>query len=314
MQKQKIFFLIGPTAVGKTETAVYLPKRLNAEIISCDSMQIYKDMDIITSKPSKGLRKKVTHHLVDVLSAGKEYNVSRYRKDAVKSIKQLIKKGKTPLFVGGTGLYMSVLIDGIFEIKAQNKNLRKKLYKQAELKGNDYLYNRLKQTDPEAASKIHPNDTKRIIRALEVFEITGKPISELQKLRKGLSENYDIIIIGLNMEREKLYKRIDERVEKMFAKGLFSEAKKLLKFKLSKTASCAIGIKELRGYFDGEYDLEEVKRLMKQNTRNYAKRQLTWFRKDKRIHWINVGEKDKPEVIANKIFNETGHKVTRVTL
>ena len=302
MQKPKIFFLIGPTAVGKTETAIHLAKKLNAEIISCDSMQIYKDMDIITSKPSKALRKKVRHHLVDVLPVGKEYNVSRYRKGAVKIIKQLIKKDKTPLFVVGTGLYMSILIDGIFEAKAQDNALRKKLYKQAKLKGRNYLYNGLKKVDPEAAAKTHPNDTKRLIRALEVFKITGKPISELQKLRRGLSENYDIIVIGLDMNRENLYRRIDERVDKMFKKGLAFEVKRLLKLKLGKTASCAIGIKELKGYFDGEYDLEEVKRKIKQSTRNYAKRQLTWFRKDKRIRWINVGEKDKPTLIANRIL------------
>ncbi len=290
MKKEEIFFLIGPTAVGKTETAVYLAKKLNAEIISCDSMQIYKGMDIITSKPSKTLRRKIPHHLIDVLSAAKDYNVSKYRKDAVKIIKDIFSRRKIPLFVGGTGLYMSVLIDGIFEIKTQDKALRKKLYKQAQLKGSNYLYSRLKKVDPEAAVKIHPNDTKRIIRALEVFEITGKPISELQRLRKGLSENYDIVIFGLNMDRKKLYIKIDERVDKMFRKGLVCEVKKLLKSKLSKTASCAIGIKELKGYFDGMYDLAAAKRLIKRNTRNYAKRQLTWFRKDKRIKWIEAGK------------------------
>jgi len=290
MQKEKIFFLIGPTAVGKTETAVYLAQKLNAEIISCDSMQIYKGMDIITSKPSKTLRRKIPHHLIDVLSTAKEYNVSKYRKDAVKIIKDIFSRRKIPLFVGGTGLYMSVLIDGIFETKAQDKNLREKLYKQSQLNANDYLYNRLKKVDPEAAVKIHPNDTKRIIRALEVFEITGKPISELQRLKKGLSENYDIVIFGLNMDREKLYIKIDERVDKMFRKGMVCEVKKLLKSKLSKTASCAIGIKELKGYLDGMYDLAAAKRLIKRNTRNYAKRQLTWFRKDKRIKWIEAGK------------------------
>ena len=290
MKKGKIFFLIGPTAVGKTETAVLLAKKLNAEIISCDSMQIYKGMDIITSKPSKTLRRKIPHHLIDVLSAGKEYNVSKYRKDAVKIIKDIFSRRKIPLFVGGAGLYMSVLIDGIFETKAQDKNLREKLYKQSQLNANDYLYNRLKKVDLEAAVKIHPNDTKRIIRALEVFEITGKPISELQRLKKGLSENYDIVIFGLNMDREKLYIKIDERVDKMFRKGMVCEVKKLLKSKLSKTASCAIGIKELKGYFDGIYDLAAAKRLIKHNTRNYAKRQLTWFRKDKRIKWIEAGK------------------------
>lgn len=304
MHRKKIFFLVGPTAVGKTETAVYLAKKLNAEIISCDSMQIYKGMDIITSKPPGTLRNKITHHLIDTLSAAKEYDVSRYRKDAIKIIKDIFRRGKIPLFVGGTGLYMSVLVDGIFETKAQDKNLREKLYKQSRLKRNSYLYNRLKKVDPEAAAKIHPNDIKRIIRALEVFEITGKPISELQKQRYGLSKDFDVLIFGLNTNREKLYKIIDERVEKMFKRGLVREVKRLLKTKLSKTASCAIGIKELKGYFDGAYGLEEAKRQIKRNTRHYAKRQLTRFRKDKRIRWININEKNKPQEIARKIWKE----------
>lgn len=302
--KEKIVFIVGPTAIGKSEIAVNLAKKINAEIISCDSMQIYKGMDIITSKPQVTLRKKIPHHLIDMVSPRTGYNVSRYRKDALRKTKEILKKGKVPLFVGGTGLYMSILVDGIFELESKTKTIRKRLYKQAEHSGNQYLHKRLKKIDPEAALKIHPHDTKRIIRALEVFEATGKPISCLQKQRKGLSAEYDVKIFCLNMERVKLNKRIEERVERMFRQGLLSETKKLLKSRLSKTASYAYGIKELKGFFDNLYDLEEAKELMKRNTKFYAKRQLTWFRKDKRIKWINISGREKPESVAYRIWKE----------
>ena len=302
--KTQIIFLVGPTAVGKSEVAVCLAEKINAEIISCDSMQIYKGMDIITSKPSLALRKKIPHHLIDAVSPAAEYNVSRYRRAALKKIKEVIERKKTPLFVGGTGLYMSILIDGIFKAKAEDKNIRERLYKEAKQKGNEYLYVKLKKVDPEAAVKIHPNDTKRIVRALEVFQATGKPISYLQKQRIGLAEKYQVRIFCLDIKRDKLYKRINERVEKMFSRGLEREVKELLKKRLSKTATFAIGIKELKGYFDGLYGLEEAKRLMKRNTRQYAKRQLTWFRKDKRINRINIKEEEKPKDIAKKIWKE----------
>jgi len=302
-EKGKIIFVVGPTAVGKTALAYALAKKINAEIISCDSMQIYKGMDIITSKPPKALRKKLIHHLIDILPPDKEYNVSQYRKDALKKIKQIISKDKVPLLVGGTGLYMSILVDGIFKFASKDRNIRERLYEQAKVGGGQYLYKRLQNIDSDAAARIHPHDIKRIIRALEVFESTGKRISYLQKQRRGLSEEYDIKIFCLSMEREKLYERIDQRVEKMFADGLQQEAKRLLKSRLSKTAAYAIGIKELKGYFDGLYDLGEAKRLIKTNTRQYAKRQLTWFRKDKRIRWINIKGKEKPKEIAGRILS-----------
>jgi len=302
--KPKIVFIVGPTAIGKTEAAICLAKKLKAEIISCDSMQVYKRMNIITSKPELSLRKQIPHHLMDFVSPINEYNVVRYRQEALNKIKELVRKNKIPLFVAGTGLYMSILIDGIFKVKSQNKAVRKRLYQEAERKGSGYLYKRLQEVDPQAALKIHPHDARRIIRALEAFQACGKPISQLQKERKGLSNEFDIKIFALNMARDKLYERIEGRVDKMFRRGLLGEAKKLLKLKLSKTARYAIGMNEIKGYLDGRYDLEEAKRLMKKNTRNYAKRQLTWFRKDKRIEWVEIKEKETPESVANRIFKK----------
>lgn len=302
--RQKIVFLVGPTAIGKTDIAVILAKKMNAEIVSCDSMQVYKGMDIITSKPSPALRKIIPHHLIDVCSPLKEYNVWKYYKQATRKIEEIIKRGKVPLVVGGSGLYMSILVDGIFKAKVQNKIIRRQLYKQIQEYGSQYLYKKLQKIDPSAAKKIHPNDKKRIIRALEVFQATGQKISQLQRQRKGMARNYDIKIFCLNMDRPKLYRKIAGRIDKMFADGLLGEAEKLLKLRLSRTASYAIGLRELKGYFAGLYDLEVAKRLMKRNTCLYAKRQLTWFRKDKRIKWINLDDKEKPKNLANRIWKE----------
>ena len=299
--KGKIVFLVGPTAVGKSEVAVRLAESINGEIISCDSMQVYKGMDTLTSQPAPILRKKIAHHLAAVVSPGKEYSVCLWRAQAVKKIQEILKKKKIPLFVGGTGLYMSVLIDGIFEARAA-KSIRSRLQKDLKHFGCAYLYNRLQSVDPQAARKIHPHDARRIIRALEVFTSTGQPISFLQKQRKGLfGQGYEIKIFCLNMEREALYQRIDTRVEKMFCQGLVAEVRGLLRKKLSKTAGSAIGIKELKGCFDGQYDLQEAKELIQRHSRNYAKRQLGWFRKDKRVNWINIAELEKPGQTACRI-------------
>ena len=304
VKTKSIIFIVGPTAVGKTEAAVNLAVKINAEIISCDSMQIYKGMDILTSKPPVILRKKVKHHLIGVVPLSKEYDVSLYRASVIRKIKAIFKAGKVPLLVGGTGLYVSMLADGIFDEKAKNELMRKGLYRLSAKMGSVYLYKKLEKVDPEAAARIHFNDARRIIRALEVFKATGKPISLLQKQRRGLKDEYRVKIFCLNMNRDKLYKRIDERVEKMFEQGLLREVSGLIKKPLSKTASCAIGIKELKGYLKGEYDLAEAKRLIQRNSRHYAKRQLSWFRKNKSIKWINITDKDTPSKVTGKIWKE----------
>ena len=303
-KKNKIIFVVGPTAIGKSRIAVSLAQKINAEIISCDSMQVYRGMGIITSRPSAILRKTVKHHLVSVIAPVKEYNVAQYRLNALEKIKEISRRKKIPLFVGGTGLYMSILIDGIFGPGREDKDIRKRLYQEAGQEGGAYLHQKLQAVDPEAAAKIHPNDTRRIVRALEVFKRSGRPISQLQRERRGLTDEYKVRIFCLDMERDQLYRRIDSRVEKMFKQGLLAQVKRLLKLKLSKTAACAIAVKELKGYFAGLYDLDEAKRLTKKNTRNYAKRQLTWFRKDKRIEWIRIDDKETPASVANIIVKK----------
>jgi tRNA dimethylallyltransferase len=302
-----IIFIVGPTAVGKSAVAGKLARMIGAEIVSCDSMQVYRGMDIATSKPPAALRRRVRHHLIGFVSPLKEYSVAQFRKVALKSLAAISKKGKPVIFTGGTGLYISALLDGIFEggdkVKAEIKveAIRNRLYKLFKSRGSGYLHGRLRKVDPAAAARIHPNDARRLIRALEVFEATGKPISLWQKERKGLRGEFPLRIFCLNMRRDELYRRIEQRVEEMFASGLEREARAALKRPLSRTAGFAIGLREIKGYLDGEYGLEVAKELIKRNTRNYAKRQLTWFRKDKSIEWVEIAQDEKPQQVAKRL-------------
>ena len=302
--KERVIFLAGPTASGKSKIAVALAKKINAEIISCDSMQVYRGMDILASQPAPAFRKRVAHHLLRFLSAEKEFNVSLYRSRALKKIEAVLRRKKTPLFVGGSGLYISAVVDGIFALRTENKALRRKLSREAQKKGSAFLHARLKIVDPLAAAKVHPNDAKRIIRALEVYRACGRPISQLQKERRGIGDKYEVRIFCLDLPREELYRRIGRRVELMFRQGLLKEVKKILKLKLSRTAGYAIGIRELEGYLAGEYGLESAKEIIKRNTRRYAKRQLAWFRKDKRIKWLETGAEERPGQTAERIWRE----------
>ncbi|PIQ90645.1 MAG: tRNA (adenosine(37)-N6)-dimethylallyltransferase MiaA [Candidatus Omnitrophica bacterium CG11_big_fil_rev_8_21_14_0_20_41_12] len=304
MLKKKIIFLLGPTAIGKSAIAIKLAKKIKAEIISCDSMQVYRGMDILTSKVDSAQRKKIRHHLLDVIAPSQEYNVAKYRRDALLICNELFLKGKIPFFVGGTGLYYSIIIDGLFPKVSKDRSIRAKLNKALQLKGSRYLYKKLARVDAQAAKKIHPHDSRRIIRALEVYLKTGKPISVLQKSRVGLGDEYEINIFGLNLNRELLYKKIDQRVDKMFKLGLVNEVKRLVKYRLSKTAAQAIGIRELGGYFNGEYALEEARRLIQRNSRHYAKRQCSWFKNDKRIMWININKTQTSAQIALKLWKK----------
>ncbi|MFH1782301.1 MAG: tRNA (adenosine(37)-N6)-dimethylallyltransferase MiaA [Candidatus Omnitrophota bacterium] len=278
-----IIFLVGSTASGKTELSVKLAKKLNAEIISCDSMCVYKGMDILTSKPSKEYRKKIRHHLVDIMLPTKEFSVSEYRKLALIAIEKILKKGKTPLFVGGSGLYVKAVIDGLFESSEKDDAFREKQRKLAEKYGNNYLYKKLLKIDAVSAEKIHPNNLIRVIRALEIYHTEKCRPSELKK--NTIPLKYKSVVYGVNVPREKLYENIGKRVDKMFEEGIIKEVNRLSKKKLSLTAKNALGYKEILGYIKGEYNLNEAKELLKKNTRNFAKRQLTWFRADKRIIW-----------------------------
>lgn len=298
---KKIIFIVGPTSVGKTEVAVHLAKRMKGEIISCDSMQVYKEINIANNKPFPKTLKVVPHHMVNVVSVNQEFDVAAFNKKALAAIKMVQKKKKVPIIVGGSGLYMGILLDGIFKEGEKDIKLREDLQTMAMEKGELFLYQKLIDTDPLAAAKIHPHDIKRVIRSLEVCMKNQRPISELQKERSGLWGRYDISIFALNRERTELYERIDRRVDQMFEEGLVDEIKLLTKSKLSQTAERIIGVRELAGYLEGAYGLERAQYLIKLNSRHYAKRQLTWLRKEKRLTWIMIENEDQASQIAGKI-------------
>jgi len=284
-------FIFGPTAVGKTSLSIELAKQLNGEIISADSMQVYRGMDIGTAKPTIEERQGIPHHLIDVRDPDEEWTVSDFVSECSRISAELTSKGKTPIIVGGTGLYLWSLIEGFaFPITPADKELRARL----ETIPTATLYSQLLTIDPAAAAKIHPNDKKRIIRALEVFELTGKPISELQKSRNStpplsVGNNKDQLFC-LTLPRDLLYKRIEERVDAMLASGLVEEVKGLLAKGYSPTLTSlqALGYKEVVEYLAGRWSKETMVAELKKRTRNFARRQMTWFRRFKDVKWIEA--------------------------
>ncbi len=276
------------------------------EAISFDSMQVYRSMPILTQAPPRSVTRKLKTHLVSILSPSEEWNAAQFREGASALIPKILKKGKTPFLVGGTGLYLRALLDGLFEAAgsgvASDEKLRRRLLREQELHGGAYLHDWLKRVDAASALRIHPNDLRRIIRALEVYELTGRPMSKEMIRRRGIREFYDCRIFFLDRERGELYRRIDRRVEKMIKEGLVGEVKKLIRKKLSPPAQMALGIREVRAYLEGRLSLEEAKELLKKNTRNYAKRQLSWFRHERGVENVPVLAADTPKVIANTIL------------
>ncbi|MDD4955969.1 MAG: tRNA (adenosine(37)-N6)-dimethylallyltransferase MiaA [Candidatus Omnitrophica bacterium] len=291
----EIIFIVGATATGKSDTAYNLAKKINAQIISADSMLFYKEASIVTSKPPEYMLKEIKHHFVGNISVEDTYSVFDYFTKANKLISSLFEKKITQVICGGSGLYVKALLDGIFKGVGEDAALRKELEEQAQKSGKEYLYEELKKVDPQTAAKA--KDLRRIIRALEVYRLTGVPLSQKKKEADGLWGKLPIKIFGLNFKREMLYERINKRVDDMFEAGAVEEVKNLLKLKLSHTAEKIIGIKEISGFLRGEYNIEQAKELMKKNTRNFAKRQLTWFRADKRIKWIEKDDLTSEDVI-----------------
>lgn len=288
---QKLIVLIGPTAVGKTDLSIYLAKHFNGEIISGDSMQIYKGMDIGTAKISKEEMAGIPHHLIDIKNPDEPFSVAEFQKLVREKITEIHNRNRVPMIVGGTGLYIqSVLYDYRFSDDVGNDEIRKKLEQRAQIDGNMILYEELKRIDPKSSEKIHPNNIRRVIRALEIFYCTGKTASDYQMHQKT-NLQYNVALVGLTMEREKLYSRINKRVDMMMDNGLMDEVKKLYDGNLREVQSIqAIGYKELYAYFDGEISLDEAIGRLKQNSRNYAKRQLTWFRNKMDVKWFDMTE------------------------
>lgn len=291
MVNNKIIVILGPTASGKTGLSIELAKRYNGEVISADSMQIYKGMNIATAKPTVEEMCGIKHHLMDFLDPTETYSVGEYVLDAEKAISDIIARNKTPIICGGTGLYIDSLINGInFTDDSSDKGIRNELYNLAETEGIDYLLNMLSKIDYDSYVKLsQQRNLRRIVRAIEFYKVTGKTITEQNINSQNTSSKYDYLLIGLNADdRQFLYDRINNRVDLMIQNGLIEETKEVLQLNLSATSIKAIGYKELIPYINNEASLEECIEKLKMETRRYAKRQLTWFRRNKKINWIYI--------------------------
>ena len=289
MSKDKVIVICGPTASGKTSLSIELAKKINGEIVSCDSMQIYKEMDIGTAKPTEEEKQGIKHYLLDFVSPEDRYSVADFKKDAKNAIKEIIEKGKVPIVVGGTGLYVDSLI---YEVEYPDiefdEEYREQLEQRVQKEGLEVLYKEAKKIDEKAIEKISPNDKKRILRILEIYHATGKTKTEQEIESRKKEVEYDYLVYALNWDRQVLYDRINLRVDKMIENGLIEEVKEILKnHKNFPTAMQGLGYKEVVEYLNGDISKEEMIEKIKQETRRYAKRQMTWFRKNKQTIWID---------------------------
>jgi len=304
MDKKPLIAIVGPTASGKTKVSIILAQIMQSEIISADSMLIFKYMDVGTAKPILTERENVPHHLIDILEPWQEFSVAQYQKIALSAIDNIHEKGLVPILVGGTGLYInSVIFPMNFTDAGYDPVLRLKMLDDIEKHGTNHLHERLRNVDPMKADTINPNDAKRIVRALEVYQLTGKPMSLFSQDNYRNESNYHLGIVGLNMDRSKLYQNIDRRVDRMFKDGLIEEVQTLkdMGCKACMQSMQGLGYKQVLGYLEGRMSLPETIELIKRNTRRYAKRQLTWFRRDKRIFWVNVDDFENAQDIAEII-------------
>lgn len=291
--KQKLIVVAGPTASGKTRLAIDIAKSVNGEIVNADSMQIYKYMNIGSAKPTLEEQSEAKHHLIDFLDPDEEFSVADYTDLAHKVIAEIASRGKVPIMCGGTGLYINSVVNDITfgEIETDYK-LREELNELAKQHGSQYLLYILKEFDPVSAQRLHPGNLRRIVRAIEFYRTTGIPISEHQEMTKQKESRYEPLMLCVKWDREVLYDRINKRVDIMLNDGLLDEVKRLMEMGYTKELNSmkGIGYKEIIDYFEGNMSLEDTVNLIKQSSRRYAKRQLTWFRRDKRIHWLDANE------------------------
>lgn len=304
--KKNIVVIAGPTASGKTAAGVEVAKKLSGEVISADSMQIYKFMDIGSAKPTHQEKQGIPHHMIDIVYPDEEFSVALFRSMAGEKISEITSRGNLPIIVGGTGLYINSLIYPYdFTDSSGDTGYREELSSLAIERGNEYVHNMLRDIDPESFIRIHPNNIRRVIRALEVYKNTGKTISEYQKQSKERERDYNTAYIGLTMDRQQLYRRINSRVDKMFEAGLIDEVKALKQMGYTKNmvSMQGIGYKEIFDYLENRCTIEETKEIIKQSSRRYAKRQLTWFRRDENIYWVEVDKYPSINEITEKIID-----------
>lgn len=306
MKKIPVIAVLGPTASGKTGLAVELAKHFDAEVVSFDSMQLYKGMDVATAKPTEQEMQGIPHHMIDCVLRNEVYSVARYKDDATKIIDDIVARGKRVILVGGTGLYLDSLLENIEflnpETDEKNQKIRKELQKELEEKGPSFMFGKLTAIDPVTAEKLHPNNTGRVLRALEVYYTTGRTISYQVEHSRDVPSRYAPVFIGLNArDRQCLYDHINKRVDLMLESGLLDEAKAFVDEAPGTTARQAIGLKELAPYIRGEQPLDVCVDHLKQETRRYAKRQLTWFRRNEKVHWLYIDELSREDLINEAI-------------
>lgn len=301
---KRIIIICGPTGVGKTSFAIQVAQCFNGEIVGADSMQIYRHMNIGTAKPDAGEMNLVRHHLIDVIDPNEEFDAGRYVKLADEAIEDILSRGKVPIITGGTGLYIQALLNGLFRSESVCTKTLSMLTKELEEKGAHALHEKLAECDPKAADKIHPHDSFRVIRALEVFQTTGKKISDHQERHGFHSLRYEGLKIGLYMEREELYDRINQRVEAMLDKGFLNEVVSLVErgYSLDLKPMQSIGYKHMAMFIQKKANLAEAIRLLKRDTRRYAKRQFTWFRKDKDMIWLTPSEMEASKKLIKEFL------------
>lgn len=302
--KKPVIFLVGPTSVGKSKISVHMARLLSTDIIGADSRQIYKGMDIGTAKPTREDMKSVRHHMIDIISPDDPFSVGIYNKMASSIISKMHGTGMIPFIVGGTGLYIKALIYGLWEGPAADWDLRRRFREEESSNGEEYLYNKLATVDPDSARYIHPRDTMKVIRALEVFYITGRPLSYFHKSHAFSDDRYEPVLIGLKRDRSDLYRRIERRVERMMEEGLIDEVKRLLDMGYSGDLNSmkGLGYKQMLGCLRGRYSIDEAIRLIKRDTKRYAKRQFTWFNMESSIRWIEVDADEEELVTLEKIM------------
>lgn len=291
-RKEPLVVLVGPTAVGKSKVAIGLAQRLDGEVVTADSMQVYIGLDIGTDKPTPAEREGIPHHLIDIVRPDQRFNVAEYRAKAHETIAEIHQRGKLPILSGGTGLYVKAVLDEfLFPDEGADLALRKELEEKARQFGPGWLHQRLAEVDPPTARRLHPNDVRRVIRAIEVYETTGRPLSEHLVAAKAQEPRYHTVMIGLTRPRPVLYRRIEERVDRQIQRGLVDEVRRLMETHDDlPVARQALGYKEIHGYLTGEHTLDQAIEILKRDTRRYAKRQFTWFRRDPRIVWFDLEE------------------------
>ena len=290
--KPKIIVICGATGIGKTSVGIEVAEKLGGEIVSADSMQIYRSMDIGTAKPTTAEQKRIPHHLIDIVDPDEDYDAVRFSKQARDCIADICRRGRIPMVVGGTGLYIKALLHGLFQSRPVDPEIRNRLRRESEIKGSRFLYERLQQIDPSSADRMHPNDAYRIIRALETIESTGESISDLHQAHGFDDDPYHALKIGMQMDRSKLYERIDKRVDLMIEAGLVEEVRGLLNmgYAAELKSMQSIGYRHVVAFLQEKVSWEACVRTLKRDTRRFAKRQFTWFGADRQIHWYEAGQ------------------------